>query len=257
MGRLGGKVAIVTGGASGIGRAIATGFAGEGARVCIADMSAERCDAVARELGNGAFGQFLDVRHRKTIDTMVERVAAEAGGIDILVSCAGVFSFQLLTEITEEEFDRVFAVNSRGLLFTAQAVARRMIAQGRGGSIVNMASGAARRGTPGGGVYSASKAAVVSFTQTMALELISSGIRVNAIAPGGVKTPMWNEVDAAYGAATGSGPGGAEKMFNALTPVGRLSTPEELVGAAIFLAGPESAYVVGQTLNVDGGMFLS
>ena len=255
--RLPGSVAIVTGGASGIGRAIARGFAEQGARVCIADLDQARCDAAAAEVGHDSFGHDLDVRDQGSIEALVERVVVHAGGVDTLVNCAGVFGMQAFTDVTADEFARIFAVNVRGLLFMSQAVARRMIAQGRGGTIVNIASGAGRRAAPGAAVYSASKAAVISLTQGAAQELIRHGIRVNAIAPGAVQTPMWTQVDRDFARVTGLQPGSAESLQVSLTPAGRLSRPDEYVGAAVFLASAESSYVIGQTINVDGGLNLA
>lgn len=257
MDKLTGKAAIVTGGAGGIGYAIARGFAHEGARVCVADVSQDRCAAAAREIGLGAFGATLDVRKRGSIDALVTIVCSEMGAIDILINCAGVFGMQPLSSITEQEFDRIFSVNVRGLLFMTQAVARRMISQERGGSIANIASGAGRRAAPGASVYSASKASVISLPQAAALELIQYGIRVNAIAPGGVYTPMWTQVEQQFASTLGVEPGAAAKSHIAATPAGRMSTPDEYAGAAIFLASADSSYVVGQTLNVDGGMYLN
>jgi len=254
--RLQDKSAIVTGGASGIGLAIARGFAEEGARVCVADVDRARCESVAAEIGRGSFGHALDVRDRESIHALISDVVARAGSIDTLVNCAGVFGMQAFTDITGEEFDRIFAVNARGLLFVTQAVVRQMLAQGRGGTIVSIASGAGRRAAPGAAVYSASKAAVVSFTQSSAQELIGHGIRVNAIAPGAVRTPMWTQVDGEFSKIMGVQSGDAEALQVAATPAGRLSTPEEYVGAAVFLASSESSYVVGQTFNVDGGLNL-
>src|ERR1700677_618311 len=170
--RLRDKIAIVTGGASGIGLEIAKGFALEGATVCIADVSQAACDAAARAVNQSAFGTELDVRDRRSMDELLSRTVGNAGGVDILVNCAGVFGMQKYIDITEREFDRIFAVNARGLLFMTQTVARQMISQGRGGAIVSFASGAGRRGAPGAAVYSASKAAVISLTQSAAQELI-------------------------------------------------------------------------------------
>jgi len=257
MDRLRGKVTIVTGGASGIGNAIAKAFALEGARVCVADISQAKCDEAARDIGKGCFGHAMDVRNRRSIDALINHVSTEAGSIDVLVNCAGVFGMQRFTDITEEEFDRIFAVNTRGFLFMSQAAARRMIEQGGGGSIINIASGVGRRTSPGAAIYSASKAAVISITQAAAQELIAHNIRVNAIAPGGVYTPMLKQVESEFAQVFGCDLGGAEKMQISATPAGRLSTPDEYAGAAIFFACQDSSYVVGQTLNVDGGMFLS
>mgnify|MGYP003626231535 CR=1 FL=1 len=257
MGRLHGKVAIVTGGASGIGRAIAEGFAREGAKVCVADISHEKCDQVAREVGLGTIGHTLDVCSQMSIDSCVEEVAAQFGAINVLVNCAGVFGMQQFTDITSAEFDRIVGVNSKGLLFMTQAVALRLLAGGERGTVVNIASGAGRRGQPGATVYSLSKAAVISITQSAALEFARHGIRVNAIAPGAVLTPMWeNQVRSAYGKILGADADPDRAMVDT-NPSGRISVPVDYVGAAIFLAADESDYVVGQTLNVDGGYQLN
>ncbi|CAN5391426.1 L-iditol 2-dehydrogenase [soil metagenome] len=257
MGRLDGKIAIVTGGASGIGLAIAKSFAAEGARVCIADISSEKSAQAAATLGRDAFGHAVDVTSLASIAALVEAVVAQAGRLDILINSAGVFGMQALTDITEAEFDRVFAVNTRGLLFMIQAAARQMVAQGQGGTIVSIASGAGRRASPGAAIYSASKAAAISITQAAAQELIRHNIRVNAIAPGAVDTPMWQYVEQKFSEVLGMEPGSAEAVQVSLTPIGRMSQPEEYAGAALYLASTESSYVVGQTLNVDGGMFLN
>ena len=257
MGRLADKVAIITGGAGGIGSAIAAGFAREGARVVVADLSLSRCEDVCGQIGGKALAQLLDVRDMDSIDAMIEWVVLEAGGIDILVNCAGVFGMQKIVDLTPEEFDRVNAVNARGLIFTVAAVARQMIKGRRGGAIINITSGAARRGPAGAVAYATSKAGVVAMTQCAAQELIPDGIRVNAIAPGAVRTPMWEEVKVIYPAAMGIDIGDIEALQVASTPAGRMSTPEDFVGAATFLASEESAHVIGQTLNVDGGQVMS
>jgi D-sorbitol dehydrogenase (acceptor) len=256
-GRLQGKVAIVTGGASGIGLEICHAFGREGARVCVADLGQERSAVAAAQVGNGAFGSNLDVRDGRSIRELVAHVVAETGRIDVLVNSAGVFGMAAITDITEDEFERIFAVNTRGVLFVIQAVARRMIEQGHGGAIVNIASGAARRAAAGAAVYSASKAAVISITQSAAQELIAHGIRVNAIAPGAVLTPMWTQVEATFTRVMGASPDTARATQIAATPAGRMSTPQDQASAAVFLASAESAFVVGQTLNVDGGLNLN
>jgi D-sorbitol dehydrogenase (acceptor) len=256
--RLAGKVAIVTGGASGIGFAIAKAFGAEGARVCVADVTADKCVAAAATVGHQAFGHAVDVRQLASINTLVASVVARTGGVDILVNCAGVFGMQVFTDISEAEFDRIIGVNLRGTLFMMQAVARQLIAQKRGGAIVNIASGTARRASPAAACYSASKAGIVSITQSAALELIPHGIRVNAIAPGAVLTPMWDIVEQQFAKALGTEVGTAAQASQVgLTPIGRMSRPEEYAGAAIYLASAESSFVVGQTLNVDGGLYLN
>ncbi|HET9146973.1 MAG TPA: L-iditol 2-dehydrogenase [Acetobacteraceae bacterium] len=256
VGRLTGKYAAITGGAGGIGRAIAAGYVREGARVCIADRSLEQAQAVARELGSSAHACALDVTSMDSIQAFAS-FTAERGGLDILVNNAAVFDMAPITEITEASYDLQFAVNVKGLLFTLQAVARQMIAGGRRGRIVNMASQAGRRGEALVAVYCASKAAVISITQSAGLNLIRQGIRVNGIAPGVVDTPMWKEVDALFAKYENRPIGEKKRLVGEEVPYGRMGRPEDMVGAAIFLASDEAEYVVAQTLNVDGGNWMS
>jgi NAD(P)-dependent dehydrogenase (short-subunit alcohol dehydrogenase family) len=189
-GTLSGKVAIVTGGASGIGRAVCERFAADGARVVVADLQENACAALAQTLGPGAIGVALDVTRQECIDAAVARTVEWAGGVDILVNAAGIYEVQPILEMTRERTVRVFAVNVDGTLFMTQAVARRMVEQGRGGRIINFSSQAGRRGEGPSVAYCATKAAVISITQSCALDLIRHGINVNAIAPGVVDTPM-------------------------------------------------------------------
>jgi D-sorbitol dehydrogenase (acceptor) len=188
---------------------------------------------------------------------MVAEVTRRAGPIGILVNNAAIFDMAPVEEITEKSYDRVFAVNVRGLLFTLQAVARQMIAAKHPGKIINMASQAGRRGEPLVAVYCASKAAVISLTQSAGLALIKHGINVNGISPGVVDTPMWDEVDALFAKYEGRPPGEKKRLVGEAVPLGRMGRPEDHVGAAIFLASAESDYVVAQTLNVDGGNWMS
>jgi D-sorbitol dehydrogenase (acceptor) len=255
--KLDGKVAIVTGGARGIGAAICRRYADEGARVVIADVLEREAQALARELGRDAFAVQLDVTSRPSIDAMVESVLERAGGIDILVNNAAIFEMAPLLEITETSFDKQFAVNVKGLLFTLQAVAAQMVKQGRGGKIVNFSSQAGRRGEPLVAVYCASKAAVISLTQSAGLALIKHRINVNAIAPGVVDTPMWDQVDALFAKYEGLPVGEKKRQVGLAVPYGRMGVPEDLAGAAVFLASADADYVVAQTLNVDGGNWMS
>jgi len=250
------KVAVVTGGARGIGLSIAHGLVKEGARVCIADIDKTAPEA-ARQLGPDSFSCRLDVTRLESIEAMVAEVKQRAGGIDILVNNAAIFDMAPIGEITEASFDKVFAVNVKGLLFTLQAVAREMIAARRGGKIINIASQAGRRGEPLVAVYCASKAAVISLTQSAGLALIKHGINVNGIAPGVVDTAMWEEVDALFAKYEGRPLGEKKRLVGEAVPFGRMGRPEDLVGAALFLASPDSDYVVAQTLNVDGGNWMS
>lgn len=251
--RLRGKVALVTGGARGIGRAVCERFAAEGARVVVADLEVAAVAQVAAELGGGALGVGLDVTDQRSIEAAVAAVVGQAGGIDVLVNNAGVYELQPILEMTRERTARVFAVNVEGLLFTTQAVARQMVAQGRGGRIINFASQAGRRGEPLSVAYCATKAAVISITQSTALDLVRHGIGVNAIAPGVVDTPMWDLVDAIFAAREGLPPGEKKRRTAAAVPAGRFGTAEEQAAMAAFLASDDAAYVVGQCYNVDGG----
>jgi NAD(P)-dependent dehydrogenase (short-subunit alcohol dehydrogenase family) len=255
--KLSGKVAIVTGGASGIGQAVAAAYLAEGARVAVADIASKGAKEVAREGGEAAMWITLDVTDKRSIDHMVASVCERFGRVDILFNNAAIFDMAPVVEITECSFDRVFAVNVKGLLFTLQAVARQMIARGGGGKIINVASQAGRRGEPLVAVYCASKAAVISITQSAGLDLIRYGINVNAISPGVVDTPMWDRVDELFARYEKRPIGEKKRLVGAAVPFGRMGTPGDHVGAAVFLASSDSDYVVGQTLNVDGGNWLS
>jgi D-sorbitol dehydrogenase (acceptor) len=255
--RLKDKVAVITGGARGIGAAIARRYAAEGAKIVIADLLVEEAQALAREFGDAGHAVPLDVMKQESIDAMVAATVKKFGGIDILVNNAAIFDMAPTMEITRDSYRKVFAVNVEGLLFALQAVAGQMIKQGRGGKIINFASQAGRRGEPLVGVYCASKAAVISLTQSAGLDLIRHKINVNGIAPGVVDTPMWAEVDALFAKYEKLPIGEKKKRVGLAVPYGRMGTPEDLTGAALFLASSDSDYVVAQTYNVDGGNWLS
>jgi acetoin reductase-like protein len=251
------KVAIVTGGARGIGAAICRRYADEGARVAVADLLEGEANALAAEIGRGAFGVRLDVAQRSSIDAAVAKVVDQAGGIDVLVNNAGIFEMAPILEITEESFDKQFAVNTKGLLFMLQAAARRMVEQGRGGKIINFSSQAGRRGEALVAVYCASKAAAISITQSAGLDLIKHKINVNGIAPGVIDTPMWDHVDAQFAKWENRPLGEKKRLVGEAVPYGRMGRPEDMAGAAVFLASEDADYVVAQTLNVDGGNWMS
>jgi NAD(P)-dependent dehydrogenase (short-subunit alcohol dehydrogenase family) len=253
--RLEGKVAIITGGARGIGRAIATAYAAEGARV--ADINGREAESVAAEIGHDAIGVGVNVTQQASIDAMVSAVVERAGRIDILVNNAGVFEMAPILEITRESYSKQFSVNVEGLLFTLQAVARQMVAQGQGGKIINFASQAGRRGEALVAVYCASKAAVISITQSAGLGLIKHGINVNGIAPGVVDTPMWDVVDAQFAKYENLPLGEKKRQVGLAVPYGRMGRVEDMTGAAVFLASSDADYIVAQTLNVDGGNWMS
>ena len=255
--KLSDKVAIITGGARGIGEAIARGYAAEGAHVVIGDVEIAKAEQLAAEIGGKALAVRLDVRDAASIDALVATTVSKLGGVDILVNNAGIFNRGPIAEITEADFDRQFGINVRGLIFVTKAVAAQMIKQGRGGKIINMSSQAGRRGEAFVAVYCASKAAVISITQSFGLELIKHRINVNAIAPGVVDTPMWDHVDSLFAKYENRPLGEKKRLVGEAVPLGRMGKPDDYRGPAIFLACADSDYVVAQTLNVDGGNWMS
>ncbi|GAA4126881.1 L-iditol 2-dehydrogenase [Aminobacter aganoensis] len=255
--RLQGKSALITGAARGIGRAFAEAYVGEGAVVAIGDINLEAAEKTAAEIGPSAYAVKLDVTDQASIEAAVKAVEARAGGLDILVNNAALFDLAPIVEIGKASFDRLFAVNVAGTLFTLQAAARSMIARGQGGRIINMASQAGRRGEALVAVYCATKAAVISLTQSAGLDLIRHGINVNAIAPGVVEGEHWEHVDELFARYENRPRGEKKRLVGEAVPFGRMGTAQDLVGMAIFLAGPESRYVVAQTYNVDGGNWMS
>jgi D-sorbitol dehydrogenase (acceptor) len=252
-----GKSALITGAARGIGRAIAERYVREGARVMIGDLNAEAGAAAAQAIGEGAQSLHLDVTRQESIDAAIAGTAAAFGRLDILVNNAGIFDLAPIVEITRESYARVYAVNVEGLLFTLQAGARQMIAQGGGGKIINFASQAGRRGEALVAVYCSSKAAVISLTQSAGLDLIRHGINVNAIAPGVVDNEHWEDVDRRFARYEGLPPGEKKRQVGAAVPIGRMARPEEVAGLATFLASPDADYIVAQTYNIDGGNWMS
>jgi NAD(P)-dependent dehydrogenase (short-subunit alcohol dehydrogenase family) len=255
--RLAGKTALVTGAARGIGAAVAAGFAREGARVCVADIDGAAAEATAREIGTSAVSFRLDVTRLESIRACVAEMEAKLGGLDILVNNAAIFDMAPFGEITEKSYDSIFAVNVKGLLFMLQEAAESMKRRGKGGKIINFASQAGRRGEALVAVYCASKAAVISITQSAGLALIRHGINVNGISPGVVDTPMWDHVDSLFARYENRPPGEKKRLVGEGVPFGRMGRPEDHVGCAIFLASAESDYVVAQTYNVDGGQWMS
>ncbi|MEM9578237.1 MAG: L-iditol 2-dehydrogenase [Pseudomonadota bacterium] len=257
MTRLAGKSALITGAARGIGRAFAEAYVREGARVAIADIDIARARQTAEEIGTAAMAVEMDVTRQDSIDTAVSRVAKAFDGIDILINNAAIFTAAPIVEVARADYQRVFDINVSGTLFTLQAVARHMIARGKGGRIINMASQAGRRGESLVSVYCASKAAVISLTQSAGLNLIRHGINVNAIAPGVVDGEHWDGVDAFFAKYEGKAPGQKKKEVGEAVPFGRMGTADDLTGMAVFLASDDAAYIVAQTYNVDGGNWMS
>lgn len=265
--RLDGRLAIVTGAGQGIGKAVALRLAQEGANVVVADInsqSAERTAEEIRALDRQALTCSVNVVMLSEIQSMVDRAAGEFGRIDILVNAAGVAQTGLFLDLTEQQWDRVIDTNLKGTTFCVQAVGRWMMdqvpervrAEVRSdrsyGKIVNFSSISGRRGRAEQVPYAASKAAIISVTQSAALAF-APYINVNAVCPGVVPTPMWEQIDRDRGRIAGLAPGESMRAFVERTPLKRPGSVEDVAGVVAFLCSPDSDYMTGQTLNVDGG----
>ncbi|WP_116598463.1 L-iditol 2-dehydrogenase [Primorskyibacter marinus] len=257
MKRLDGKSALITGSARGIGLGFAEAYVREGATVAIADINLDAATKAADQIGEAAYAVQLDVTSQDSIDAAIETVVAKAGKLDIAINNAALFDAAETMDITRASYDKLYAVNVAGTLFTMQAAARQMIKQGHGGKIINMASQAGRRGEPLVLVYCSTKAAVISMTQSAGLNLIKHGINVNAIAPGVVDGDHWEHVDSMFATLEGKKPGQKKAEVAASVPAGRFAVPADLTGMAVFLASADSDYIVSQTYNVDGGQWMS
>jgi NAD(P)-dependent dehydrogenase (short-subunit alcohol dehydrogenase family) len=245
MSRLTGKVAVITGGNSGIGLASAIRFAAEGAQVVIVGRRQEQLDAALQLIGHDAVAIQADISNLKDLDRIYAEVKTTLGRIDVLFANAGLGDFEPLGSITEESFDRTFAINVKGSLFTVQKALPLM---GSGGSVILTGSTTATMGTPAFSVYSATKAALRNFARSWALDLKGTGIRVNVISPGPISTPG---LDLAL-APTGQADAIVDGMIAQL-PVGRIGQPEDVAAAALFLASDESSFMTGSEMFVDGG----
>ena len=254
MSKLGGKTALVTGGARGIGRAVCEAFAEAGAKVAVADLLGDDAATVAGAIDGLAVE--MDVADPKSIHAGVAEAAGALGGIDILVNAAGVFNMASIDRITPEDYRRQFDINVGGTIFACQAAVPSMKARG-GGVILNFASQAGRRGEPNIAVYCSTKAAVISVTQSLALELAGDNIRVNAIAPGVVDTPMWDVVDSQFAEYENKPVGQKKREVGEAVPLGHMGDPREIADPCVFLASDDARYITAQTLNVDGGNWMS
>lgn len=259
-GRLQGRHALLTGAGGGIGLAVAEAYLREGARCTIADLANEPNTAVqalaARHDGALRYAR-ADVTRSDDVAALVASATGAFGPVDVLFNNAAVFDMAPLLDSDEAMYERLFAVNVKGLFFTMQAVLRQMVEAGVKGAVVNLASQAGRRGEALVSHYCATKAAVISYTQSAALAMAPHGIRVNAIAPGVIDTPMWRHVDALFARYEGLAPGEKKAAVGLAVPLGRMGAPQDVAGAAVFLASAEASYITAQTLNVDGGNVMS
>jgi 3-oxoacyl-[acyl-carrier protein] reductase len=245
--RLAGKVALVTGAAQGIGRAIALLLAQNSADIVVSDINLEKAEETAKEIegtGQRAMAIKVDVAHSGEVERMVQTILERFGHIDILVNNAGIARDKLILRMTEEDWDAVLNVNLKGTFNCTKAVVRHMSKQ-RSGKIVSIASVVGEMGNVGQANYSASKAGVIGFTKTIAREFAQRGINVNAIAPGYVETPMTDAL-----------PEKAKEELRRLIPMDRLGRPEDVAEAVLFLVSETSSYITGQVLNVNGGIYM-
>jgi NAD(P)-dependent dehydrogenase (short-subunit alcohol dehydrogenase family) len=243
--KLDGKIALITGGTSGIGLATAKRFAKEGAFVFITGRREEELSAAVKDIGGNVAGIQGDVSKLSDLDRLYERIKREKGKIDIVFANAGTAKYAPIGDITEEFFDSIFNINVKGLLFTVQKALPLMA---EGGSIILCASVVGSKGLPANSVYSATKAAVRSLARTLTTDLKSRRIRVNAVSPGSTDTPGFSEL-------LGSSETGQQrlKMISNIVPLGRLGHPDEIANAVLFLASDDASYITGAELFVDGG----
>lgn len=259
--RLSQRHVLVTGAGGGIGLAIAQACLAQGARCTLVDRAVQSSEGVRvllREHPNRVVYLPADVTDLPSIAPLLEAAQAANGPVHTLVNNAAIFEMAPLLDSDEASFDRLFAVNVKGMFFVMQAVLRHMVDHRvPGASVINMSSQAGRRGEALVSHYCATKAAVISYTQSAALAMAPHGIRVNAISPGVVDTPMWGTVDAMFAKLEGLQPGEKKTQVGLEVPLGRMGTPGDIADAAVFLASDEARYITAQTLNVDGGNVMS
>jgi meso-butanediol dehydrogenase/(S,S)-butanediol dehydrogenase/diacetyl reductase len=251
--------AIVTGAGRGIGRGIALRLAKDGHAVAVNDVNKAGAEAVAAEItaaGGRAVAVPADVTDRDAVFAMVDQVATELGSVDVMVANAGIAQVKTLLEVTPDDLRTIFDVNVFGVVYCLQAAAEKMIAQGRGGKIINAASIAGHSGFDYLGHYSATKFAVRALTQAAAKELAQHKITVNAYCPGIVGTDMWDLIDEKLGAYLGTAKGEALANYSQLIALGRVQTPEDVAGFVSYLASQDSNYMTGQSVVIDGGIVM-
>lgn len=253
------KVALITGAGMGIGKAIAERLARDGFALAINDINLDVARATAQELESGgatAMGVVADVSDREQVFAMVEEVASTLGRLDVMVSNAGIVQVDPIMAITEADFDKLFAINVKGVLWCAQAAAQQMMAQGHGGKIINAASSASHTSHAVLGAYGASKFCVRSLTHVMAQEFAPHGITVNAYCPGIVDTGMWDTIDSRAAEILQIPPGVMKQKALDGIVLGRMQTPEDVANFVSFLSSEDSDYITGQNILTDGGMVM-
>lgn len=254
------RVALVTGGGRGIGRGIALRLARDGLAIAVNDINPDTAAAVSKEIvagGGQAVAVPADVTDRDAVFAMVEQAAAELGRLDVMVANAGIAQVKTLLEVTPADLRQMFSVNVFGVVYCLQAAAERFIAQGGGGKIINAASIAGHAGFDYLGHYSATKFGVRALTQAAAKELAKHQITVNAYCPGIVGTDMWDLIDEKLGSYLGTKKGEALAHYSELIALGRVQTPDDVAGFVSYLAGPDSDYMTGQSVMIDGGIVMS
>ncbi|WP_339641338.1 glucose 1-dehydrogenase [Jannaschia helgolandensis] len=260
MNRFEGKTVVVTGGNKGIGFAIAQRFASEGANLVIASVEAgvEEAAAKLRETGAKAVGVICDVTDRGAVAALYDRAEEEFGAVDISVQNAGIITIAKIDDLTEDQWDATMAVNTKGVFLCCQEAIRRMRKSGKGGRLINMASGQARDGFIYTPHYAASKFGVMGMTQSLAKEVALDNITVNAICPGIIKTDMWDYNDRVWGEMLGDfGPGELMESWVQNIPMKRAGEGKHVAALAAFIASDDADYITGQTINVDGGLIMS
>jgi NAD(P)-dependent dehydrogenase (short-subunit alcohol dehydrogenase family) len=242
------KVAVITGAGSGLGRAMALRFADEGARIVIAELNEAKAEETLREVqakGSEAFAVTTDVSSPESVSNLFKAIDGRGWPVDVLVNNAGnAGQLTPVHQMADEQWHGVVHVHLSGTFYCTREAIKRMLAQGRGGAIINISSVAALRGLPGGSSYTAAKGAIISFTKGVAQEVAAAGIRINCIAPGWVETPILENL-----------PDALRPLMVANTPLGRIGKPEEIAAVALFLASDESSYVIGQTISPNGGLY--
>ena len=258
--RLQDRHAFLTGAGGGIGLAVAAAFLREGAYCSVVDLAGEPSGGVQSLMTQyGKRVQYIgaDVTKSITIAKAIDIARKQFGPIEILYNNAALFDMAPLLESHEAMYDKLFDVNVKGMFFVMQAVLKQMVADNIQGVVINLASQAGRRGEALVSHYCATKAAVISYTQSAAMAMAPHKIRVNAISPGVVDTPMWKEVDALFARYEGLKIGEKKIAVGEAVPLGYMGSPDDIAGAAVFLASSDASYITAQTLNVDGGSVMS